>query len=101
MKPPRAKPVRAPSLSHWQVDCLTALTEGDLVARDGQFCREEHADWTEMDPPLFANRTVHVMRKRGWVVAVGERGKHGAPQRVTITTEGRRVLRWQQEGARS
>ncbi len=101
MKPPRAKPVRAPSLSHWQVDCLTALTVGDLVARDGQFCREEQADWTEQQPELFGCRTVRVMRRLGWVVAVGELGKHGAPRRVAITPEGRRVLRQQQEGARS
>jgi hypothetical protein len=99
VKPPRAKPVRAPSLSHWQVDCLTALTEGDLVARDGQFCREQHA--AEQQPELFGCRTVRVMRRLGWVVAVGELGKHGAPQRVAITAAGRRALRQQQEGARS
>lgn len=88
-------------LSRWQSDCLVALTFGDLVARDGQFCREEHADWTEQSPPLTGSRTVAELRKRGYVAEVGEPLKSGSPSRVTITPAGRRALRWQQEGARS
>lgn len=78
-------------LSRWQLECLLALTEGDLVARDGQFCRE--SEQAEQEPTRLAARTIHVMRKLGWVVAVGELGKHGAPQRVAITPAGRRALR--------
>lgn len=81
------------TLSRWQLACLRALATGDLVARDGQFCRQDQVDRTQQQPEVFACRTVRVMRRLGWVVAVGELGKHGAPQRVAITAEGRRQLR--------